>query len=350
MFLFLTTAFSSVTTVTASFSSLTRRSFSVSAGDYVVVVFPDQDGFVIAGKPNPTSFNIAQGCTDPCSSSCSWFHHSQSGILSLGGFRGVVEYYATSSGTLFLTYGYVYPNDAYWSSEQCTEIYVNAGPSTVLSTWTLDANSVACFFESDTAGYIASTKLARSMSLYTNSGFSRISYQTIERSWAITGVLVHNSGSASVLGGELDFTSQYDEYQSGCYFSASTSRAWPDPIVFAAGGIGWRCIAGRNGVEGSCNEARNVGIIIGATVGSVAIIGGIVVLVLFLWKRKQAHLPTEKLLSGNDGQQAGYAPGFGYDAGAPYPAAPSAGGPPYPVAPPPFLPNQAPPPYPAGFA
>jgi hypothetical protein len=353
--LFFSPSFSSVTTVTASATFLSRKSFSVAKGDYVILVFPDPDGFVIASKPNPTSFNVAQACTDPCSTTCSWFHRDQEGILSIGSFPGVVEYYATSSGTFQLTYGYVYPTDAYFYSERCTEIWVNLGPTAVSSAFILDAHSVSCFFESDIQGYITSTPVTRYLSLYTNSGFSRfLASGNISNSWTITGVLLDNTEQSDPLGFELYFTSRYDRYALGWYYRCTDPRSWPDPIIYS-GQIEYGCFTGRNSTPKTCGSSETTGIIIGAVVGAVAVIAGIVGFVFWMRRKKLEQLPTEKLLPVGEGgswgerNTSGTGSGRAYGGASPYSVAAGAEALQLAVAPPPFLPHVAPQPYPMEF-
>jgi hypothetical protein len=306
-FLFATRALSSVKTVSANSNSLTRKSFSVSKGDYVVVSFPLPNGFIVAAKPNPTSFNVAQGCTDPCSGNCFWFHHDVPGILSLGDVPGVVEYYATSSGTLMLTYGYTGPLSLNVSRETCSEIVVNVGPTTVRRSWSLVPNFMHCFFESDAGGHINSTALSLPVRLYTNAGFSRVlSSGSITPELGVTGLLMNTTGpNGRSMGFDLTFTSQVDRNEVTWLYRYSDARSWPDPVIYGNidGGFlnsAYVCTAGRDGVSVPCGDSATLAIALG-TVGTVSIIGiaaGLVIWMVLRDRREAESWNTRGLASG----------------------------------------------------
>jgi hypothetical protein len=304
MFLLFSHALCSTTTVSASSDAITRHTFSVTTGDYVVVTFPEPGGFIYASKPNPTSFNVAQGCTDPCSRSCSWFHHDTPGIVSIGRFPGLIEYRATSSGTLLLTYGYTSDTSVSISPHKCTEIYVNVGPTSVSSTNVIYANTGYCFFESDITGSISSSTLTLPVRGYDNSGFSRVVPSGTFFS-SLTGVVFNTTGRTGPMGFSLSFTSSSETHRTEWLYRYSDSRVSPGPIVCSSTEQ-TACAAGRDGGAGSCSGHLSIEAAMGIMVGATAVVATGVVLAVFLVlrRRRQTRLMNDKLLATAESSEA----------------------------------------------
>jgi hypothetical protein len=295
-------AFSSVTTVFASSTSLTRQSFSVTTGDFVVVSFSPPNGFVVASSPDPTSLNVAQDCSDRDSGSCSWFSCVTPGILSMtsaseGSFSGVAEYRATSTGALVLTYGYLYPTDARFSFERCTLVFVQFGRATIPRNLILTGDSVFCLFTGDVGGTIASAVVTREIRLYNNSGFTGIASvgTAIPASPSTTGVMVDNPGNNEFLGFDLNFSAQDQTYNWSHRYNDFRVSSWP--VLYRTGGAHTACLPGRD--DGSSRFLTIGGAVVG--IALIALIVGVIARTRCRRQAGEEQLRNEKLLVTREG-------------------------------------------------
>lgn len=211
---------------------IAQHMLNVSAGDHIRVTFDSPGGWAFLSRPSQYTTHVAQSCSDPCSSSCIFYHETRPGIFGLGPSRGFIDFYIVSTSRVILRAGYTGIERDVFSKETCADIFVSKGPSMrwgVLN-WGLIVTS--CLFVGDVDGIIyGSTALTARM--LSNDGFA-VTYGGLIPRGGTNGVLVANTPAANgSLGGNLTFTAPSgEEYGNGWFLwsldASSTPVVWGD--------------------------------------------------------------------------------------------------------------------------
>jgi hypothetical protein len=222
--------------VTASATDIIHSTFEVSAGDHILVTFPEPYGFAFISTPSSYFTHVSQSCTDPCSSSCASWYTNQPGVIYVGGKPGVVDFYVQSAGTYLVRATYTGFESSPLFPSHCTDVFVNDGTITINQTLISNLTFFSCFFSSEAAQPITGI-IRREGFRFTNAGRSGFSSKPaiLRETYNVTGLLVKNEQSlAGDLAGNLTFTSSSSS-NSGSYHYFLHDQTDPTPRVAITG-------------------------------------------------------------------------------------------------------------------